>query len=237
MRKIDFNNILKVVTTFSFLLFTIIINGQTECNNTAIDSYIENEENLSGVMKDGATPGINYMNPDWRKGEVVLEEGKTITNIYLNYNLIAGTLTWLRTVDFRQVTLDIDKVNQFTIYKKDNNDELKFKKTYFSPWYKTSSSDEYLHVLAEGYVRIYAYRKAHFNVTSDELIKTDEYYYQFINGKLSNFMLRRYILYKMVGKEDKPILRKIIRTNHLRIRKEKDMIKAMILFNKEKSGS
>jgi len=235
------NNIIfiKIILLFFFILNSLYgrsQNGSIICNNILKDSSIY-EENLFGeifINKD-LYKGPKYFNSTWYYGEIILENNKHVTNKLLNYHLMSNQLIWLRSSDYKQIVVLSEKVKEFIIYNKETGRNEIFRNIKFKPVYFIDSVTTYLQVLSEGKVNIYAYRKERLNNNYNEFILVNEYYIQIDNGPLKYITPNRWTLYLAVG-DYKTQIKKIVRSNHLRIRREDDLVKAIDIFNHEISS-
>jgi hypothetical protein len=226
-------SLLTLIILFLNSSFVLSQKNSANCSTTVADSSIF-EENMLGEFPGIIESNKNavFYNPDWRMGTIVLENNKIITNKYLNYHQLNGQLYWIRTPDYRQIILNKEKVKEIIIYAKDNSKEEVFRKIIFTPWYKPSSISEYLQVLAEGKINLYAYRRVEMNVSNNETVHFTDYYIQINQKNIEHLKRGRWALYANVG-DYKTLMKKIVRGNHLSIRHEDDLIRAIDLFNVE----
>ena len=208
-------------------------NGTVPCMNTMVNDSSIFEENISGefFIRTELYKGSVFYNPDWRYGSILFENNKKVYHKYLNYYMITGELFWLRSSDYKQVIVDKETVKEFTVYPKENNKQEIFRKLTFRPWYRLDSITEFLQVLSEGEINLFAYRSTNINKTTDEVFPRIEYYFQLKNGEIKFLRKGRWSLYDVAGVNNK-IMKKIVRSNHFRVRQESDLIKAVDLFNR-----
>jgi hypothetical protein len=217
--------------TFSSKVFCQNVNGN--CTNSTNDTSVY-EEIITGefYVPNQFHQGPNFYNPDWRYGTIVFEDGKKVYHKLINFHYMTGDLFWMRQKDYKQIIVSKTTVKEFIIYSNDTSNRVLFRKTNFQPWYKPNPISEYLQVLSQGYMTLYAYRKATVDKNTNQIIPATEYYVQFNNGELQHLKRGRWPLYRLTA-ENKMIMKKIVRSNHYRIRKEENLIKSIILFNKE----
>jgi len=233
--------ILRILLTSLLTLIILFLNpsivlsqkNMVNCSTTIADSSIF-EENILGEFPGiiESNKNVVFYNPDWRLGTIVLENNKKITNKYLNYHQLNGQLYWVRTPDYKQIILNKEKVKEIIIYAKDNSKEEVFRKIIFWPWYKSDYISEYLQVLSEGKIKLYAYRRVEMNVSTNEIVPFTDYYIQINQNNIKHLKRGRWALYANV-EDYKTLMKKIVRGNHLSIRNENDLIKAIDLFNIE----
>ncbi len=174
--------------------------------------------------------GVNqqYYNR-WAKGTVELENGVQISDVFIAYNQYIDELLWLREYDFQIGVVYKKLVKSFTITTITGS-STKFVKTKLKDWYKFDTSVVYLQELVSGKVSLYAQRKlVKISSTSNEFDQKDRYFLK-IDENYFSFKPRRSELFRIL-KSDKSQLLSIIRENHLRVRKENDLIKAISLYN------
>jgi hypothetical protein len=215
------------ITLYSLITLPALSqNTSIKCNNNAIDTSIY-EETLAGELFtfNEIYPGVNYFNDNWLTGNIILENGKTIYNKAINYHLITQKLVWKRPSDKLRITIDKNIVKEFTL-KTDSGSEALFKKI------KIQSTESFLQVLSQGYFNLFAFRKVVIGKNSQTAYPAPEYYFNIENVENQRIKLSRASLYSAV-KENKKLMKKIVKSNHLRIRREAGLIKAVYLFNQE----
>ncbi|HEY9123843.1 MAG TPA: hypothetical protein PK252_10915 [Bacteroidales bacterium] len=175
-------------------------------------------------------PGNNnqYFN-NWSEGVVLLSNGERVKIKHIRYNCLQDELLWLRPADYQTSTVLKTSVNEFIVFDAENK-PCYFKKEKFRDWYMLDSTFVFFHVLVEGDISFYVHHKAlNIDKNSRELTRKDFYYIK--SGKqLKAIKLRRSSIFNC-GFFDKEKMREIIRKNHLRVRKEEDMMKAIDLYN------
>jgi hypothetical protein len=236
MRKMARKSQIRIITILYLFAFSPIAIGQnniTDCSNLGIDSTIF-EQNLVGefAVRLESNKANTFYNSDWRLSTVILENNKNVANKYLNYNQLSGQFYWIRLPDYKQIILKKETIKEIDIFPKENDKKEVFRKIKFQPWYSFTFTTEYLQVLSEGKINLYAFRRAETNVSSNEIVPFSEYYIQINNNYLKHLKRGRWALYASVG-ADKILMKKVVRSNHLKIRDETDLIKAIDLFNQE----
>ncbi len=167
---------------------------------------------------------------NWMPGDIYLNDGCIIKNELLRYNIFTDDLLWLRKTDFQTGVVNKQIVNEFTLYDQNNSLFAKFKKLKIKNWYSGDSANIFFQVLAEGQVSLYVDRKASSLKNTNEIVKKNEYFL-LKDGILLKFIPNRYSLYRIMGKE-KQNMRSAIRSEHLRVRNEPQLIRAIELYNK-----
>ena len=227
-----------LILIFTFLLgFAPEIFSQfnsCQCINNEINEKNFEEKIIAKIFVNQFIGNNFQFFNTWAPGDIYLNDGCVIKNELLRYNTYTGDLLWLRKTDYQTGVVNKQVIMGFTLYDQNNLPFAKFKKLKTKNWYSLDSANIFFHVLAEGELSLYANRKSQSLKTTNEIIEKDEYYL-LRNGILSNFIPNRYILYRLMG-EDKPKMRSVIRSEHLRVRKEPQLIRAIDLYNKN-SGS
>ncbi len=223
---------------FKFLSILLLISFTTNspaqekniCRPGLTDS-IAFEDNLSGEYYTTVIyNGSPFFNKNWENGEVLLNNNHRVTQKLLNYNIVNGHLFWLRNSDYQQIKVHSESIKEFTIYPQGDNQKLIFRKIKIRPIYLLDTVNVFLQILVEGEFNLYAYRKAEVISPTKDVVSKTEYYYQYQNKSLRYFISRRWVLYSLVG-DKKDLMKSIVRKNHLKIRKEEGLIKAITLFN------
>jgi hypothetical protein len=228
------NKAVAILLLISLASEVLCQNEQNECTHIIKDTSIY-EENILGeaYYLEEIYQGQNFYNDEWRYGTVVLENGATIYNKIINYHLMTHQLLWIRSSDNGLIALEKEMVKAFIIPSDDGVNKSLFKKFKIRSRDMSDSVEEYVQVLTQGYINLYAFRKSVVGRYTQNLIPDDEYYIQINNGKITRFNLSRRSLYKAVG-ENENMMKAIVRSNNLRIRKEYGLIKAVRIFNQEK---
>jgi hypothetical protein len=219
---------------FIYLLTCLHSNSQSSLCNCTFDN--ENE-----IISDGNLTAKVYISPylnkkefyynSWGIGEVELVDGSIVKNKILRYNGYLDELVWLRDDDKKAGLVDKQLVKSFKIYHNDNSTTDFFRKIKIKRWFSFDTSIVYMHVLAEGKLSLYVSRKIIQMSNSQEFVPKYEYYVY----KDNNFMLfkpNRVYFLQIMGSE-KQKMKLILRTNHLKVRQENQLIKAIEIFNKE----
>jgi hypothetical protein len=179
--------------------------------------------------------GVNFksmrqqFNENWRTGEIVLTDGKVFKNQRIRFNNFLNELVWLRESDYKIGVVAKESVKEFTYYPENGLPGATYKKLTFARSLLTSEKDLYVQMLVEEGDTIVCLRK--FN----KIGQTDEYslsnqYFLLRNGEYLRFYLHRSSIYSLYLAEENKKMKSIIRSNHLRVRKEAQMIKAFELY-------
>lgn len=189
------------------------------------------EENVSAKVY--ISPYLNkkelYYN-SWGIGEIELVNGSIIKNKILRYNGFLDELVWLRDADKKTGLIEKQFVKSFKIYNRDLSSKDIFKKLKIKHWYSFDTSVVYMQVLTEGTISLYAFRKIILMSNLQEFVSKYEYYL-YKDGNYFMFKPNRINLLQLMGTE-KEKMKIILRTNHLKVRHENQLIKAIELYNK-----
>jgi hypothetical protein len=211
----------------------IIAQNKTSDCVINIDSTVF-DENITGeyFVNDGHVGRIFY-NTDWRKGEILLENNRIVPNKILNLYLFNEQLIWMRNLDYKQISVSQETVKEFRIYSTNGIPKQVFRKIKFKTrMMDINYSEIFLQVLAEGKITLYAYRKVWLNKNTNELIPTFKYYIQVNNSEIESYSPNRWSLYSVAKKCGlKQEMKDIVQNNHLHIRDELGIIKALEIFN------
>jgi hypothetical protein len=174
----------------------------------------------------------NQFYNNWAEGDIILSDENVIKNELLRYNSYIDEFLWLRKTDFSAGIIYKSTVREFTIYNEDKTTIARFKNLKVRNWYALDSSYTYLQVLAEGRLSLYVQRRmVNIDKSSKELVQKD-LYYLYKDGQFHSFVPNRMNLYRVM-KVEKENMRKIIRSSHLRIRKEAQLTEAIKKYNAE----
>lgn len=161
---------------------------------------------------------------NWEKGSVIFTNGTKAKNKMLRYNGWKDELIWMRKSDYKRGTVIKDQVKEFSLGEK-----------RFIHYYDNTSlfkQDIYLEVLAEGKISLYCHRKVTY-IKSSDAFSTNYQYYLKLDSSLMKIRLRKSTIINSFTEEEQKIFKNIVRKNHLKIKNEYQMAKALDLFNKQ----
>jgi len=205
---------------------------QSDCNCPVDDDY--------EMQLQTALIGTEYHNPlagyegtqffsYWTQGEVVLNNGDVIKNIYVRYDKYLDELLWMRNSDFKAGILKKGAIAGFMLYDDRNKLSATFtKKIIILPF--IDSADTYLQVLVSGDLSLYAYRNTSVIWREYKLLNNNKYLIS-AGGEYHWVDLKRKSLL------DVPILqrtkmRSVLRSNKIMVRNdESEMARAIGLYN------
>jgi hypothetical protein len=224
MKKILFFNLLWI------LYSSILAQDITSSCFYSVEENIIFDESITGMTI--ASPmvyiGDPFFTPKWSKGGIKLENDKILNGLFFKYNALLDELFWLRGVDYKQIIVKKELVKSF--YYNQGDSTLLFKKKLIKPIYTNDSVYTFLQVLAEGAISLYVKRDIKIKNGSNELLSNDYYYIQSSGNTVQSFTPSRSMLLKLVGKKREQ-MKKVIKSEKLRVRKEDHLVKAIIEFN------
>lgn len=220
------------ILIISIISFNFHLLSQNYCqcdNNQDYEKYFQ--EVLTGKIFINTLlyGNLQFFN-DWTFGKVILTNGTEIDNKYLRYNGYIDGLLWLRKSDYKTAIVEKKSVKGFVLYDDNNEPFAEFKKIKIKNWYAGDSANIYMQVMTEGKISLYVYRRIKVHNNTNEVFADHEYYI-LKDGIYHNIKLGRVGLIQLFP-EDKKRMRKIIWSNHLRVRKEPQLVKAIELYNK-----
>jgi hypothetical protein len=174
----------------------------------------------------------NQFTEDWKHGDIVLTSGKVITNQLIRFNNYLNELAWLRETDYRIGILIKESIKEFYFYPENELPKRTFRKMLVTKSFIESDKDLYVQILVEDEDTVICHRKYNKIGNLDEY-KLSNQYYLVRKGEFSRFFLHKSSILNLLNDEEKQKMKMIIRSNHLRVRKENGMIKAFGLFYKK----
>lgn len=229
---------------FSFLLICISTNAQTNDNLlvSRVDSIFSPKLTGETFIERNGYKGEQYFNKNWVKGDILLSTGEMVYGVSLKYNGLLDELIWVNT-SFRQFKLDKSFICEFWI-KNETGVTSHFKRINIDKLNREQHSDIFAEVRVEGKTSLYIQRKISVvkeeNIYQDGLLyllisisETPLYYIKLPSNHYSVLeKIRRRSFIKLFPEQKKAIL-KLIRTNHLNLKSEDDLIKTIELMNEK----
>ena len=170
---------------------------------------------------------------DWAKGDVDLENGDVIYNIYLRYDKFMDEVLWLRETDFKTGVLPRGDIIGFVIYTERKELLAEFLRRKIKLPYKSDSSETFLQVLVKGNLELYAYRKVT-QSANDFTLRDDTRYLIFSNGISYYVSASKRQLFKVPG-IDEAKMKAVLKSNRAGLDgTEYSLIRAIDLYNKSK---
>jgi hypothetical protein len=176
--------------------------------------------------------GNQYFN-DWAKGDVNLENGEVISNIFIRYDQYMDEVLWLRETDFRTGVLPRGDISGFIIYNERKEPLAEFMRRKIKQPYRADSSETFLQVLVKGKFELFAYRKV-MQAANDFTLRDDTHYLVFSNGNSYYVGKGKRQLFKVPGM-DEVKMKAILKSNKVRLDgTEYSLRRAIDLYNKSK---
>jgi hypothetical protein len=189
---------------------------------------------------------IQYFNY-WTRGKVVLRDSTVIKKEYLRYNRYTDELLWLRKNDLIPIVVDKTMLSGFELQLGGGREKAHFILKYYKPRYLADTMKVFFQVLEDGPIGLYVLRDINQEYSSKEMSVKDRYFIS-QNGTFKNIKANRWSLYKFLSRKNQqwfPVklftdstikkMRRIIRTNYLHIREEKDFARALEIYNQQKT--
>jgi hypothetical protein len=205
---------------------------QSGCACSAEEDYgIRLQEGLIGFefrVSVNDNEGLQYFN-NWALGQVILQNGDVLQNIYLRYNKYLDELLWLRQIDFSVGILKKEGIAGFRIFEDINQISALFvkKKVILS---RTDTTEAYLHLLASGPLTLYAYRNI--NIANSRYELADNTKYLITTGGIDFFVTPKRKSLLEVPVIDKTEMKNILRANRIALENnERELTRAISIYN------
>ena len=232
-----------------YIIFIFIsafsVNAQTLLTNQLTENDSIFEPNLIGEIYHEPVKyvGNQYFYKDWTLGNILLTNGQKVLNKQLKYNGLLDELIWYNPVNIGTFKLDKAEISEFWL-KKSAEEIVHFKQINLPETKEHQTSKIFVQVESEGKFSLYIQRKLRAIGEEDVFMNGHSYLFLTITPKAvyyiklpSNKMvelnrINQYSLYKLVP-EYKTGIQKLLKTNHLKLRKENDLINLLILMNRD----
>ncbi|WPP49675.1 hypothetical protein [Catalinimonas niigatensis] len=212
------------------------------------------QQNLDNLAKDGysgmvqtydtryeGVKGSPYLTKNWLEGKVELEEGRSITNIELLYNVYTDELIG-RNKGKKPVVIDRGMVRSFTMGKKDNANMGDFIKVdYLDYQLEDVKEHQYVQELYKGETALYAVnkkllKKANYEGAYSAGEKYDEFSalqadYYFVNpeGEVYKFKPNKRSVVRAM-KDKKEAISNYIEVENLNLNERDDLVKLVMYY-------
>ena len=176
--------------------------------------------------------GNQYFN-DWSKGDVNLENGDVISDIFVRYDQYMDEVLWLRETDFKTGVLPRGDINRFVIYNEQKEPLAEFMRRKIKLPYKADSAETFLQVLVKGPVELFAYRKV-IQSANDFSLRDDTRYLIFSMGNSYFISGGKRQLFKVPGIDEEK-MKAVLKSNKVRLDGTEYSLRRVIdLYNKSK---
>lgn len=221
------------------LLICKNVDAQT-INMTEVDSIFST--NLTGetYVEFRGYNGSQYYNSEWIDSDILLSTGEKLYNKKFKYNGLLDEVIWLNTSIPGLFQVDKEFICDFWL-KKVKDRPIHFKRINVNDTIKNHKSDIFAEVIVEGNVSFYIHRQI--SVVDVQSIMRDNklypyktiaptpiYYIKLPTNKYAKLSKLGRISFQKVFPDQKKMIRKLIRENHLDMRTEnglKEMIELM----------
>ena len=230
---------LRTVNLKILFAFTVILSLQAHSQTSFDGCYgtIEHDiEEQAVIFAKTYTPKPPFSQKqfynNWTRGFITYEEGNRTNDVLISYNGWLDELMWLREKDLQSGVVAKANIAGFTFLWRDNSPDEEFRKVWVSG---IVSGHFFLQVLTEGDYTLYCYRRVMYLVGKQDFVQSYQYYLE-TNGRLQSFKPNWLRVVLMFPKDERRTIRQIIRSNHLSVRKEKDLVRFFSILN-QKTGS
>ena len=235
---------MKHLLYFSFLLFFMSVHAQSDITNDFVGADSIFSPKLTGEsFLEKKYKGDPYFYKEWEKGDILLTTGVTVYNENIKYNGLLDQLIWLNPYSSGKFIIDKLSVADFwfknvegvtTHFKRIKTDQPTFGYT----------SDIFVQVAVEGKLSFYIQRKVHVfgsenyyqdaKLFSIDLVESRPLYYIKLPSNQYCLMtnIRRRVFLKLFP-DQKKVIDKVIKANHLNFKNEESFTKIIELLNKE----
>ena len=229
---------------FSFLLFFMSIHAQSNVTNNVQGADSIFSTKLTGEsFLEKKYKGEPYFYKNWVKGDILLTNGVTIYNENIKYNGLLDQLIWLNPYSSGKIIIDKLSVTDFWL-KNVEGVTTHFKRIKVDQPTFGYSSDIFVQVAVEGKISLYIQRKVlvfgsenyylDSKLFSIDLVESNPLYYIKLpsNRYCAMTDIRRRAFLKLFP-DQKKVIDKAIKTNHLNFKNEDSFTKIIEMLNKE----
>lgn len=226
---------IKAIVLLIYILVPVLLlsqNNQEECYTSVMADSGIYENSIAGkpFFLSGTYSENEFYNSYWQNGTLIFENGSIVYNKSINYHLLTHKLLWIRPSDRGLIEIDKGTIKEFVIPSNDSEHKSLFRKIKIRKSNIDNPEDEYLQVLSQGTINLYVFRNLAIGINLQKLYPVDKYYFEIEEGKIEQFKPSRRLLFFIAG-ANKSLMKSIIRSNHFKIRRERDLIKTINLFN------
>lgn len=193
--------------------------------------------NIQGVLYQAPLnfEGLPYLFTDWVNGNLSLEEGKTVYNVKLKFNILNGSLIFYHDFLRKLYTVDANTVKSFTL-KSNSPDSLYFEKYNNKDFGFKLKTNDFVEVLHQGEIKFYIKHTATIS-TANELNSKDKIfpkkrYFIHTNEFISDVKPSIKSVTKVFGNQ-KRVYRQLASKNHLKNKSLTDISKLLSLIEEQ----
>jgi len=132
-------------------------------------------QNVAGELYTGDLQPDTYVNPDWIEGDLLLETGDKISNVFLRYNGLTDELFWREPVLNNVIKVDKESVRGFHFNYFRGDSAVFFTRMKIRKDFVSDSTSCFLQEIDFNRIKLYIYR-------SKSFLRKENYS---VNGKIS----------------------------------------------------
>jgi hypothetical protein len=223
-------NILKYFIISISCLSITILNGQAKLDNTILQPLQEEETIFAHQYFNPYPTNQLQFFGNWGKGIITFTNGKKSVISLLRYNSWLDELAWLREDDYAIGLVVKESVAEFTIGGIDGTPSRRYVKILMPELAGLQKTLTFLQILSDGQTRLFCHQKTKLTKHTGAMSQK-KYYYLDYQGKLIKFSPSRFSLIHLLNNQDAEKMKTIIHQNHLHVRHEADLARAVDLFN------
>lgn len=231
------------------LLATMVLGQELTMPDKFENLRLTGENSVGNTVRtyDGRYEGVKghpYFSDEWLVGNVLLENEKEYQNVKLKYNAYQDQLVGLQQEKY-PILLEKDKVRAFTMMDEDSTGVLKFVKAkYLDHSLKRVDGDQYVQVLHQGSVALYAVNRKLLNKANyrgaynygnkyDEFVNLEPTYYLAESDVASKLKLNKKTVVKSFDAHAQE-LRKFIEQEQIELKDEESLLKVIAYYEEIK---
>lgn len=130
---------------------------------------------VAGELYAGDLQSDTYLNPDWIEGDLLLETGDRINNVFLRYNGMTDELFWREPVLNNVIKVDKESVRSFHFNYFRGDSAVFFARMKIKKDFVSDSTSCFLQEIVFSRIKLYIYR-------SKSFLRKENYS---VNGKIS----------------------------------------------------
>lgn len=203
--------------------------GEKSCSDVFADSLfpaILTAQSINGI---NAVPKEQFIG-DWRKGDIIIANGETARDQYINYNGYSDDLYWMRKLDYKIGKLYKKDISGFRLYADNDRKEKIFYKISVPDILLDRDIEVFAEQLVEDKISFHCQRNLNMLNNSGD-VYAKYWYFVEIEGRFYRISLRKSSLLNIFPESEHQRIKKIIRKNHLKVKWEKDMTRFIELYN------
>jgi hypothetical protein len=228
------NNIL----LFLFLFISPLANGQVPSCETLLTSGPEIPGKLY-YSDDRNSENLPYLNVEWVKGSIMLENGKNIKDIFLKFNTLRNQLIYHNNNLNVPVSIDHRVIKEFSLTDPAGKKTRIFRRLDVHSLHFADTTGFFAEMLSEGKFNLYVLRLcektsnypfAQLKEQKYYYYASSIYYYEDEHGEFRHLVPGNRI-FRNLMKNYKDEIRKYIRKEKLNLKNESDLVKAANYVN------